>query len=140
MAKSQTKKSRYPSRYAPGKFITEAQYITEYVCENNAAMTERELPNNFWELHDWKTYFAFQAVIANRLLKEYSGVAIIAALKSWQGKRIYSLQAPQLIRLIQQEEARLEVQNKKQVDESKLASDNCAGRPSRKSKLDMLDG
>lgn len=141
MPKEQTDKSRYPSRYSLGKFVTAAQYITEFVCETKARNEGKDLPERFWELPDWKKYYGFQVVICNRLLKKYSAKAILAALKQPKAKRIYSLQAPFLIPLIQAEQIKLDREQAMPVvvrNEPTLAATGTI-RPRQKTVLDGLD-
>lgn len=87
MAK-RSKDSTYPSRYAPGEWVTPAQYIIEYVCENAAQYTGRDLPVRFWKHEEWERFFVSQTRAANKLLKKYTPRAIIATIKK---KRLRSL-------------------------------------------------
>ena len=103
MPKEQTEKSRYPSMYSPGGFVTEVQYIIELVCERNAAFTKRDLPPKFWNLPEWQTFFKSQLRKCHSLLKKYPAPAIIAALKNPKAKTIYSLFAPWLEDIIRAE-------------------------------------
>lgn len=95
MAKERTKKSKHQSRYSDA-FVTEAQYITEFICEKAAQRKNKDLPQRFWQLPEWKKFFGQQILAANGLLKIYCGAAIIRALKSQEAFGIYSLRAPQL--------------------------------------------
>jgi len=81
MANKQTDKSRYPSRYAPDKYVTAAQYITELVCERRAKMDKDELPTHFWNLPEWRQFFLAQIKVAHQLLEKYHAQAIIQALR-----------------------------------------------------------
>jgi len=53
MAKKQTQKSKYPSRYSPNGWVHAAQYVTELICEKKAKTEGKELPLKFWELKEW---------------------------------------------------------------------------------------
>lgn len=92
MAKEFTDKSRYKSKYSE-KYITAAQYITELVCENMAAKNNKALPVKFWNLPDWYGVFKRQLQLANSLLKIYDEQAIIKALTSKEGRKVWSLAA-----------------------------------------------
>jgi hypothetical protein len=83
MSKTQTEKSRYPSRYSPGQFVTQAQYIVEYICENQARYCKTELPIKFWTLPKWKKWFTIYIFNINRLLKKYSEKSILGAIKKY---------------------------------------------------------
>jgi hypothetical protein len=95
MAKTHTKRSPYPSRFGgPDCWVSVAQYVTEYVCELKAKREKKDLPTRFWDLPDWKKYFRFQIVLANRLLKEFSPDDLVRALKDGRAKYVYSLNHP----------------------------------------------
>lgn len=139
MPKQQTEKSRYPSRYSPGKFVSAAQYITEFICEAKARKEQTSLPIRFWELPDWKKYYQFQVTICNRLLKQFKAAAILAALKNPKAKYIYSLQAPFLKNLIKMEQDKLDKEVKVIIKES-LNRVVQGERQRQPTKLDKLDG
>lgn len=103
MPENQTEKSRYPSRFAVNKFVTAAQYVTEYICEKKAKKDKKDLPQNFWDLPEWNKFFRHQIVLANRLLKKYSVLSIINSLKRKESWWMTSLGATGLEALIQQE-------------------------------------
>lgn len=100
MASQPTEKSRYPSRYSPKAWITASQYIVELICEAKALADQTSLPKQFWTLPKWKTYFAQQSVACSTLLKKYDARAIILALQDSRAKRIFSLRAPHLAKII----------------------------------------
>jgi len=100
MAKKQTDKARYPSKYSPGQFISAAQYICETICEHKARIDGKSLPVKFWEDKEWAKFYKDQISAANKLLKVYSCAAIIEGLNHWKGKKIYSLRAPWLKEII----------------------------------------
>ena len=70
MAK-RSESSTYQSRYSPGEWVTPAQYIIEYVCENAAQYTGRDLPFRFWKNDEWQKFYVSQTRAAHKLLKEY---------------------------------------------------------------------
>ena len=107
MPSEQTESSRYPSRYSPDKYITAAQLICEVVCENRAGSKNSALPIRFWTLPEWAKFYKQQIPAANKLLARYEAKVIIAALQSYEGKRIYSLRARHLLPIIEQEVQKL---------------------------------
>lgn len=100
MAKDFTNKSGYKSSYSDS-WITAAQYITELICENMARKNQQVLPYKFWNEYAWKGTFKRQLLLANGLLKIYSAAAIVQALRSKEGMKIYSLAAPWLDQIIE---------------------------------------
>jgi hypothetical protein len=141
-----TEKQKYPSRYSPDGWCHAAQYITEYICEKKARMSKKELPVKFWELPEWLKYFKFQIVLANRLLKEYSEEAIIAALKDSSCFKVYSLNSPVLKNTIKKHQKIKDAQKVEKVEynipEGKTfqSSNNKNDKKSIISKLKELDG
>ena len=97
------------SRYGGG-LVTPAQYITEFICEKKSTT---DLPEKFWKIHEWGRYFRNQVASANALLKIYSVKAILRAINDPRAKKIYSLRAPQLDKLIQEKEKEIQAQEQK---------------------------
>jgi hypothetical protein len=85
---------KYASKYSNGKSVSSAQYITELICENKAKKDKKDLHYRFWTTKSWEKYYKDQIATAYKLLKKYDAKAIISALKSTQGQKIYSLRAP----------------------------------------------
>lgn len=81
MAKEQTDKSRYPSRYSPGGYVTGAQYVIELACEQLARKQKKDLPIRFWNLPEWSLIFKAQLKAVHILLKKYSIKAIIKVVQ-----------------------------------------------------------
>jgi hypothetical protein len=102
---------KYPSKYSNGKEVSSAQYITEIICENRAKMLQKDLHYRFWLTKEWAQYYRNQIGSANKLLEKYSDTAIIKALNNPKASKIYSLRAPHLIPIIEQETEKLEKQN-----------------------------
>ncbi len=103
MAKNRSEKSRYLSRYAPSGYVTAAQYISELMCERKA---KGDLPIRFWKIPEWIKYYKSQITACNKLLSKYDEQHILAALKTKQGKRIYSLRVNWLPELIEKEQSK----------------------------------
>jgi len=102
---------KYISRYSNGKYVTAAQYITELICENKAKQEKKDLYFKFWTSKEWSLYYRNQISTANKLVKKYNPQAIIRALKGIQASKIYSLRAPHLIPIIEQELSLLDKEN-----------------------------
>ena len=99
--------NKYPSKYSNGKTVSAAQYITEIICERKAKTNKQDLHYKFWVTKAWAAYYRNQIASAYKLLKIYSDTSIVKALNSKGAERIYSLRAPHLIPIIEQEEKAL---------------------------------
>jgi hypothetical protein len=102
---------KYPSRYSNDKFVSAAQYITEMICEKKAKMDKQDLHYRFWTNKKWSAFFRNQIATANKLIKEYGEKPVIRAMNNPKTERIYSLRAPHLIPIIEQEAKLLEEEN-----------------------------
>lgn len=102
MAKDRTEKSKYPSRYSPGGWVSAPQYITEVICEKKAQKDKKELPIKFWEIKEWRNYYRYQITLANKLIKEFGEAPIIAALKDSRCWSTYSLRSKFLRSIIEE--------------------------------------
>ena len=60
-----------------------------------------------WNTKKWKNYFRSQVTMAYNLLKDYTDKAIINALNSYKGKKIYSLRVKFLEPIIKSEQNKL---------------------------------
>jgi hypothetical protein len=103
---------KYISKYSNNKEVSAAQYITEIICENKAKKDKLDLHYRFWVNKQWAAYYRNQIASANKLVKKYGDVAIVRALKNPQASKIYSLRAPHLIPIIEQEQKKIESENK----------------------------
>lgn len=110
MAKNQSDKSRYPSRYSPNGWVHAAQYVTELICEKKSKFDDRnnELPIKFWELKEWNKYFRYQISVANSLIKKYGESPVIAALHDKRAYKVYSLKNKFLEKIIKEYKNRKE--------------------------------
>lgn len=104
--------NKYISKYSNNKTVSAAQYITELICERKALKDKKDLHYRFWLAKEWASFFRNQIASANKLLKEYSDKAIVNALLTTQGKKIFSLRAPHLPAIIETEEKKLNTENK----------------------------
>lgn len=137
-SKRQTDKSRYPSKYSPRGYVTEAQYIIEIICEHKAKSQNQTLVLQFWKDKEWGKFFQTQLRVCHKLLNKYKAKAIINALVGWQGKKIFSLHAPWLEDIIKVEQKKLDVKPKvtKNFNNIKTCTSS-VGRQPNKSKLGL---
>jgi Fe2+ or Zn2+ uptake regulation protein len=103
---------KYPSKYSNGKSVSAAQYITEIICERKAQNSKQDLHYRFWIEKTWAVFYKNQIASAYKLLKQYSSKAIVKALNTETGKRIYSLRAPHLPAIIEEQEKLINQENK----------------------------
>jgi|LULG01.1.fsa_nt_gb hypothetical protein len=104
MTGKRTDRSRYKSP-STGDYCTAAQYIAEMMCQRMAENSnEGSLAYKFWNTDKWKKTYTHQIILANRLVEDYDERAVIKALKSSRGCKIYSLRFPSLVDLIKSEE------------------------------------
>ena len=104
--------NKYLSKYSNGKTVSSAQYITELICEKMAQKEKRDLHYRFWLSSQWQQYYKNQIGSAHKLLKKYEDQAIIRALANPKSAKIYSLRAPHLIAIIEEEQNKLATENK----------------------------
>lgn len=104
-------KKLYPSKYSNGKHVSAAQYITEIICEKKARLNKKDLHYRFWTNKEWSRFYRDQIASANKLLKQYSDVAILRALNNPKAAKIYSLRAPFLMPIIEAEQSLLGSEN-----------------------------
>jgi hypothetical protein len=109
MAAKETEHSRYKSKFGGG-FITAAQFLAEMMCERVEGRKGKHLRWKFWDLPAWKKRYLAQVLQAQRLLKEYDASAIFRALRTREGKVVYSLSAKFLLPMIVAEQDKLDLQ------------------------------
>lgn len=107
-----------PKSPSTGGNCTEAQYLAEIACQQEAKVKEEVLVNRFWNTDKWKKRYQMQVVYAHRLLKKHSFKAIVNAFHKLSSKHVYSLASPLLKPQILKEEILLN-QEEKRVLESK---------------------
>jgi hypothetical protein len=103
---------KYPSKYSNGKMVSAAQYITEIICEKKAKLDKKDLHYKFWISKEWEVYYKNQISSAHKLIKKYGDVPVIRALNNVRSSKIYSLRAPFLIPIIEEEKKKHDVENK----------------------------
>lgn len=104
--------NKYISKYSNNKEVSPSQYITEIICENKARKDGTDLHYRFWTNNTWSKFYRNQIASANKLVQKYHHVAIIRALRTNAASRIYSLRAPHLIPIIEQEQDKLDKENR----------------------------
>lgn len=105
---------KYKSR-STGNSCGPSQYITELICRRMADKDKEELPFKFWNRGKWRSIYRQQIIAAHGLLKIYDEEAIIAALLSKKGERIYSLRFKGLDDLIKIEQEKIDKFDKKDI-------------------------
>jgi hypothetical protein len=105
------KMDKFASKYSNGKSVSAAQYITELICESKAKKDKKDLHYRFWTTKYWERYYKDQIATAYKLLKKYEAKAIINALRSDKGQKIYSLRAPFLEPIIEQMADKIKSEN-----------------------------
>lgn len=103
---------KYLSKYSNGKPVSSAQYITELICEKKAKKDNKDLGFKFWTNKEWSSFYRNQIASANKLLKKYSDTSIVQALNNPKTAKTYSLRAPFLLPIIEEEEKKLLASNK----------------------------
>jgi hypothetical protein len=103
--------NKYLSKYSNGKTVSCAQYITELICEKMAQKDKKDLHYKFWLSAQWQQYYRNQIGSAHKLIKKYDGQAVIRALVNPKSAKIYSLRAPHLIPIIEEEQTKLATEN-----------------------------
>lgn len=145
MGKKFTEKSRYPSLYSPGGFVTGAQYILELICEKKAKNEGKDLQVKFWQDEEWAAYFKQQLRAVHSLLKKYSEKAIIDALRDKRCFRTYSLRAPWLKAIIEEKQKIIDVKRElaERAEANKPAplvnQENVTGFRSKRKTNNILD-
>lgn len=102
---------KYISKYSNNKEVSAAQYITEMICEHKAKNEKKDLHYRFWLNPIWSRFYRNQIASANKLVQKYDDRAIVRALKNDKASKIYSLRAPHLVSIIEEEQTKLESEN-----------------------------
>ncbi len=108
MAANRSETCCYPSSYGGG-WITAAQRVAEIVCERQAVKKGRRLPEKFWSDAEWRVPFRRQILLAEGLLKLYSPAALLKAIQSKSGSKIYSLTAEWLDPICREEQRAIDI-------------------------------
>jgi hypothetical protein len=106
LANKRSDKSPFESRFGGG-WLSPGQYLAENMCARFATCQKTTLGVKFWRDKAWASRFRQQVDHANKLLKQFDIKAIIRALRTFHGQRVYSLGNPHLVPLIKAEQAKL---------------------------------
>lgn len=118
MAEKQSAACPFKSNFGGG-WVTPAQYLAESMCFRIARKDKRTLPLRFWKTEAWERPFLLQLRHANGLLKLYSAEAIIRALRTPEGKKVYSLGAQWLDPVIRVEQEKVDRQAAAREEEAR---------------------
>lgn len=136
---------QYISKYSNGKNVSAAQFITEIICEHKAKIQGGDLHYRFWLSAKWEKFYKGQIGQANKLLKSYAAAAIIEALKSTQGRKIYSLRAQHLLPIIDKyqkihnSKKDLDVINQKSYDDCRSKINTQFRQQNQRNVIDILE-
>ncbi len=101
MKRKRTDKSKY-KHISTGDHCTCAAYIAEIMCMRKAEKENKgSLPFKFWNKKPWDWTFKRQLFLANELIKKYSEAAIVRAINSEECKKIFSLNNPRVVPIIE---------------------------------------
>jgi ribosomal protein S25 len=100
--------SDFPSKYSNGKSVSAAQYIAEMVCERIAKKNKKDLHYRFWVSEEWQKEYKGQITAAHKILKNFDAKAVINALLTDDGRKIYSLRAQHLMDMIRKQQTILD--------------------------------
>lgn len=124
---------------------TEAQLLTEFICQRIAQKNDEVLIESYWKLPRWKAIFQKQVIKATAFLKVYSYQAIIKALSTKEGVKIYSFYYPRLPELCAIEQEKIDKLNDRiaksrpQTQEQEIKIEQESKKTfGRKSKIDKL--
>ena len=120
-------KKIYKSKYTD-KDITEAQLLVDKIFEKRAKKSGKTLPQQYWTLTPYKGSFMKELMLANKLLKTYSGLDILSAL---DGEFILSLKNPKLIVLIKKAQF-LRLMEEKRIQGASIVAEQLLPRNEKK--------
>ena len=109
MAAERSEACPIPSRKGGG-WLSQPQALAESMCIRMAAKDGKDLGNKFWSREPMKRTFLIQLRLAVALLKLASYKAICNALRTKEGRKIYSLGASWLFPLVMEEQRKLDEQ------------------------------
>jgi hypothetical protein len=140
MASQQTDKSRYPSKYSPGTFITAAQYIIELLYTQYCYKQQREPLLNFWQSDEGKKFLGGQLRVTYSLLKKYSPKALITTIEE---KKIDNLRVKWILPWIARKQKTLDIISTKENISSEIVNNIPTGPitfgTNTKNKRNILD-
>lgn len=87
---------------------TEAQFLADLLCRRKGKKENLPLPNNYWNLPEWKVEYKRNILAANKFLKVYPFEVIKTVLTSKKFEWVYSLHFPGLKQPLIEENSRYE--------------------------------
>lgn len=121
---------QYESKFGGGK-QTAAQHLAELMVGRQASLSNRHLPDKFWNTEEWKRSFRLQIRYASGLLKLYHPTCIFRALKSAEGRKMFSLGNKHLDTLIKREQAKFEREQRVLAEQPPVAAPVVTDEPPR---------
>lgn len=103
----------YKSKYNGGVSTGAAQYLTDLMCEREAAKLGRHLFSKYWTDDFWKRKYSQHIIAVKSLLKIYEPQAIENALKRKEGRWILSFRVKQFIQLCTEEQTKIDEKREK---------------------------
>lgn len=101
MKRKRTDKSKY-KHISTGDYCTCAAYIAELMCMRKAEKENKgSLPFKFWNKKPWDWTFKRQLFLANQLIKKYSEAVVVKAIHTDECKKIFSLNNPRVVPIIE---------------------------------------
>ena len=99
-----------------GQPCNAGQYIAEMMCVREAESANEGMPaHKLWNTTKWKNKYRSQVTKAYQLLQKYNEIAIINALKTPEGKKIYSLRNARLKTILNREQKKLDKINAREI-------------------------
>lgn len=108
--------SDYKSKYNEGLPTKPANYLTDLMCEREAAKIGRRLYLKYWQDDFWKKKYGQHIIAVNSLLKIYEPQAIENALKRKEGKWILSFRVKQFAQLCLEEQIKIDEKKQKVIE------------------------
>ena len=106
--KQRTDKSRYKHQ-STGDYCTCAAYVAEIMCMRKAEHENHgSLPFKFWNFKPWDWTFKRQLYAANKLIKEFSEIALVKGIASPELAGLYSLNNPKVRNVIRKHQLMLD--------------------------------
>ena len=101
-----------------GQACSASQYIAELCCLRQAEKENVGRPAYaLWNTEKWQKEFKKQIISASKLLKKYDEKAILNALNSSRGRRIFSVSPKWVHEIIEEEQKKLDKINSREIKE-----------------------
>ena len=114
-----------------GQPCNAGQYIAEMMCVREAESVNEGMPaHKLWNTTKWKNKYRSQVTKAYQLLKTYNEIAIINALKTPEGKKVYSLRNRRLTEILNREQKKLDKINAREIQKV-VYKDTSKAKPMR---------